>query len=267
MRYETIATLANETYVITPLEEGQALHFNGNRYTGPVGEPIRVYGTGPVEISQGKWGNRLRATGKYDGPYFDGYTPSTVPAEFLTLQRSIDGSPWVTLAEDIQLDGAVTDPIPALAGTNTYRAVSKTVLPTSANGPNVDYQINEPKWHYINTGPHMSEVYRVYGNPNLSRQHSRNRATIHMAGRANPITITGENRSSTYTLTAQLTPDATPPNQWENLEWTPDPICYRDPSGQRILGTVNGTELTGSKWPEVSVAFTKTDYQEEEIYE
>lgn len=29
MRYETIATLANETYVITPLEEGQALHFNG----------------------------------------------------------------------------------------------------------------------------------------------------------------------------------------------------------------------------------------------
>lgn len=76
MRYETITTLANETYLITPLEEGQALHFGGDRLTAPAGEPIRVYGTGPVEISQGKWGNRLRVTGEYDGPYFDGsYSP------------------------------------------------------------------------------------------------------------------------------------------------------------------------------------------------
>lgn len=72
MRYETIATLAGETYLITPLEEGQALYFNGIRHTAPAGEPIRVYGTGPVEISQGKWGNRLRVAGEYNGPYFDG---------------------------------------------------------------------------------------------------------------------------------------------------------------------------------------------------
>lgn len=78
MRYETIATLSDETFLITPLEEGQALHFNGSRLTGPVGEPIRVYGSGAVEISQGKWGNRLRVTGEYDGPYFDGsYSPDS----------------------------------------------------------------------------------------------------------------------------------------------------------------------------------------------
>lgn len=238
MRYETIANLADETFLITPLQEGQALHFDGDRLTMPAGTPVRVYGTGPVEISQGKWGNRLRVTGKYDGPYFDGSTLSTVPAESLTLRRSINGGDWVTLAEDLALDDAVTDPLPTIAGTNTYQVISRTSLPTEAIGQAVDAVLAEPGWIYINFGSNLSEVVKFYGNAKVSSSTLRAKELRHFAGRKKKVAFYAMALTETTNISGRLTPDSSDLFSMKHAFREATDVCLRTPTGLRQFGAL-----------------------------
>ncbi|WP_313276773.1 hypothetical protein [Timonella senegalensis] len=264
MRYETLAILADETYLITPLEEGQALHFNGNRYTGPVGEPIRVYGTGHVEISQGKWGSRLRVTGEYDGPYFDGYTRSTVPAESLTLQRSIDGSPWVKLAEGLALDGAVTDQLPSLLYPNQYRVITKTSLETEAIGPEIQAVWERPlggTHFYLNAGDGFLTVAHAPGHQ-TDDQLTIEQSSHQFAGRPDPVVFYGEHETYTVPFTGPLIDTATPRQTWLQLLRERGIVCYRDSLGRRVFGTLTLQLPTAAGLTTVQGSITQVDYTE-----
>ncbi|AXC37911.1 hypothetical protein SEA_JACKO_53 [Microbacterium phage Jacko] len=71
-----IATLANQTLLITARHATQVLHFAGqeHRASGD-GGTIRVYGSGPVILGPGWWDNLAIVNGDYRGPYFDGNSP------------------------------------------------------------------------------------------------------------------------------------------------------------------------------------------------
>jgi hypothetical protein len=181
-------------------------------------------------------------------PFHGGYQ-STTAIDSITVQRRINDGAWVTLADDVQPDGAVTDPIPALAGTNTYRAVSKTVLPTSANGTPINTTWDPPALGtpiYINGGENYTTPNHIHGDtaqetPNIS-------VTFHHFAGEDGLPTAYTSPETTQRLSFQgniLTEYGdTPREQWLKQYLANEPICYRDRRGRRLFGRLTGLSIT-----------------------
>lgn len=78
MNFITLATLTDQTLLITPRRAWQRLRLAGDELA-PEGDGVqmRIYGSGLVEVSEGWWDRFLIADGEYDGEYFDGNSRST----------------------------------------------------------------------------------------------------------------------------------------------------------------------------------------------
>lgn len=71
-----IATLVAETFVVVARYSSQSVIFGGVEYRAAHdGGAVRVYGSGPVELSPGWWDLVTIVDGEYDGPPFSGNTP------------------------------------------------------------------------------------------------------------------------------------------------------------------------------------------------
>lgn len=75
--FVTLASITNQTVIITPRFAGQILRLGSNEVVTEALTPARVYGTGDVELGEGYWDNFTIVAGVYDGPAFDGATPDT----------------------------------------------------------------------------------------------------------------------------------------------------------------------------------------------
>ena len=60
MNFETVATLDDQTFLITPRNSGQVVRFGGVETVTTALVEVRAYGTGPVELSEGQWDSRER---------------------------------------------------------------------------------------------------------------------------------------------------------------------------------------------------------------
>lgn len=105
MNFVEIAVLDNQVLIITPRQTGQIVRFNGTDRVTVGLSPIRLVGSGPVLLSSGWWDNLLITDSDYDGPYFDGDSPSTensrtswegTPGGSQTLRetRTLEDIPW-----------------------------------------------------------------------------------------------------------------------------------------------------------------------------
>lgn len=265
MEFDLLTTLSNETYLLTPAATGQVVRFDGYRIVTTAGETVRLQGTGPVLINKGSaWTSRARFTGAYDGPTFDGSTLSTVPAESLALRRSINGGDWVTLAEDLALDDAVTDPLPTIAGTNTYQVISRTSLPTEAIGQAVDAVLAEPGWIYINFGSNLSEVVKFYGNAKVSSSTSRAKELIHFAGRKKKVAFYALALTETTNISGRLTPDSSDLFSMKHAFREATDVCLRTPTGLRQFGALGSLDDTWLSPTLTDIRFTleEVDYVE-----
>lgn len=90
MDFITIAILASETFMITPRYTGQIVRLAGQSVVTTAGMPVRIYGTGVVELSSGWWDDMLIVAGEYDDGYFDG---SATPADPDLERFSWEGLP------------------------------------------------------------------------------------------------------------------------------------------------------------------------------
>lgn len=72
-----LATLNDQTIVITGREDGQELTVGGEVVIVRGGAASRVHGSGEVVAGPGFWTNVAIVDGTYDGPNFDGSTPDT----------------------------------------------------------------------------------------------------------------------------------------------------------------------------------------------
>lgn len=71
-----IATLSNQTLIITSRYATQALTFGGQEFHSSVdGGTIRVQGSGVVTLGPGWWDDMAIVDGDYPGDYFDGNSP------------------------------------------------------------------------------------------------------------------------------------------------------------------------------------------------
>lgn len=72
MRFITLASITDQTLLITPRFDGQVLRLGMAEVVTEAEVPARVFGTGTVEISEGYWDDLMIVDGEYDGPYRDG---------------------------------------------------------------------------------------------------------------------------------------------------------------------------------------------------
>jgi hypothetical protein len=103
MNYVTVATLTDQTLLVTPRYAGQIVRVGGVQYVAVADESaVRVYGTGEVELGEGWWDQMLIAEGEYGGPYFDGDTVEPTVSDLIRWEGTPNASQSVW--EQVQID-------------------------------------------------------------------------------------------------------------------------------------------------------------------
>lgn len=74
MNFVPLTTITNQTFLITPRNAGQVVRVGAQEIITEAGVPVRVYGSGTVELSEGWWDQAGVFDGNYTGPYIDGGT-------------------------------------------------------------------------------------------------------------------------------------------------------------------------------------------------
>lgn len=184
-----------------------------------------------------------------------------VEAVTCSLWRSANGDPWVLLADELPLDTAVVDLIPATHGVNHYRLITTSALPSTSESPAVAVAV-ESSWIYLNAGPNFSQMARAAYNAQVSYDESRERSLVHLAGREYPVEVTGESRTGTIQVSARLGWDSSPWSMWEAVADLPAPFCYRDPSKRVFVGNPRFSHSHQRVTREMSLSVERIDHRE-----
>lgn len=195
----------------------------------------------------------------------------TEPIATVDVARSINGGPWVTIASGLTLgavDGVLTviltDTTPTIAGTNTYRVIAFSDLPSSTMSDDTDAVTAERRWCYLSTGDGFTAVARLRAVPTFKSDASRARALYHFAGRPKPVQLTGEATDLVLSISATLLGDSSTVEDFEAMATTPDVVLWRDPTGRRLFGSLGKVSAQRSSKFVAGVAFdiTEVDYAE-----
>lgn len=190
--------------------------------------------------------------------------PGETLPETLDVQRQIGDGDWITIAADLPVDGAVLDPIPSLLDLNRYRAVSKTSLPSSADGNSTEVTWEAPlggTHFYLNAGAGFGLVCHAPGHTSDDTV-TIEQSTHIFAGRQFPVTFYGDHEEYQVTFTGPLIDDATERNEWLALLRARTIVCYRDRLGRRIFGTLSLSLQTSAGLTTVSGTIRQGDYTE-----
>jgi hypothetical protein len=191
---------------------------------------------------------------------------STVDIDTVSVQRSINGGPWVTLASGLMLvDDATTvlDTTPTIWGTNTYRAVALSSLPSSATSAEEVVPTAESRWCYLSAGPGFATIVRMLPLPTGQGQPSRDRALYHFADRQLPVMLQGQAIDMVVTAGATLSPDSSTRDEVEAMGTVTGPALWRDLTGRRVYGAVSvSTGRSNKRYPDVSLTITQIDHTE-----
>lgn len=193
------------------------------------------------------------------------FDPAPMPVSN-SVYRSIDGGPWVLIADEVPLNGVVFDPLPHLTLPNLYKVVAYTDAPAAAESRVAELVTGPQNLLFVNWGAGFGEFVKVYGNIARSGATSRSRTLHQFAGRSRPVAFFGEAGSQSVTIAARITPDASPLEAWEAGVHAAEVVCLRDPaSGRRMFGAIDGfTHQHGAAKGIVEIGFTvqEVDYDE-----
>lgn len=199
----------------------------------------------------------------------------TEPIAFVDLQRQINGGEWVTWATGITLSvGTLTavlvDTAPTVNGTNTYRAITRSALPSSAISSETTNVTAEQRWGFLSTGNSFSEVVRMRARLSSRALTGRSKDNYHFAGRAKPVELSGEETNLGLSIVATLYPSSrggqsSEPQEVEELALTSGLVLWRDYTGRRIFASLSGVNIdynTDSVLYPTAFNLTQVDYDE-----
>lgn len=194
----------------------------------------------------------------------------TVDISTIDLQRQINGGNWVTWVKDLsmpvgQLTAVVVDTAPTIKGTNNYRAVIKSALPSSALSAEVANITAEKRWGFLSTGPSFSQYVRMRALLDRRATVGRDKAVYHFAGRSRPVELSGEETNLRIVVSATLYGASSAPEELEELGETAGIVLWRDYSGRRMYASLSDVNIdynTDSPLFPVSFGLTRTDYDE-----
>lgn len=164
-------------------------------------------------------------------------------ATAVTITRTIDGAAEVVHDEYPVSVGSFTflDPTPTINGVNVY-----TVTTISGDGATVDEVENlttsEGLWAFLNTGDGYTQIVKFFGNLTLGSTPTRESALVAAAGRTLPIALFGDLSTLEVPGSATiLVGEGSTVEEIETFLRTAGKVCYRDPTGRRIFGSVRGS--------------------------
>lgn len=193
-------------------------------------------------------------------PTEDGIT--TVAPVYNAIYRSVAGVETL-VSDNVPLNTAVTDHVPATAGTNTYRVVTWSATPTSAEAT-LDV-VGNSEWIFVNGGPDYSTLARLRGGPVVQLSSGRDKVLHQFVGYTAPVEFAGTARSRVFGLSGYVDGFGVETSQWGS--WTsweaiadlPAPLLYRDPIGRREYVSISDVSVdhnTKSKKAKVSARLT-----------
>ena len=193
--------------------------------------------------------------GEYTGQPFDGNTPAAygVNYEFEGLNNAS-----ASLAQETPVTLTLLDTTPTINGLNTYRVTTNS--DDGATTATVEEMTtNETTWAFINTGAGFADIINFAGNLKFTATPRRETALVQAAGRRSPIALFGAQESLTVNGSATiLRDDGSTPDEIETLIQSAGKVCYRDPSGRRMFGTLEGNVNRPSSL-EAQLSYTITE--------
>ena len=160
----------------------------------------------------------------------------------VTITRTIGGS-VETVVDTYPASASLTflDVTPTINGTNLY-----TVTTFSADGASVDVTTElvtaEPYWAFLNGGDDFTTIVNFMGNLKFASAPARAMTLVDTAGRSRPLALFGTSGSLEISGSADLGEDmGSTPQEVEQFILTAKTVCYRDPSGRRMFGTLTGS--------------------------
>jgi len=191
------------------------------------------------------------------------------------LQRQINGGDWVTWATGMALSvgslmAILMDTAPTVRGTNNYRAIVYSALPSSVISPEVALVTAEERWGFLSAGSSFGELIRMRARLSNRAATDRNKSTYHFASRAKPVELSGEETNLRLAVLATLYPPSrgglsSEPQELEALGLTPGPVLWRDYTGRRIFASLSGVNVdynTDSVLYPAAFNLTELDYDE-----
>lgn len=157
------------------------------------------------------------------------------------ITRVIGGDAETVLASyPVSAELTILDTTPTVYGDNAYVVTTVSADDTEADA-DFTLTVTEPRRAYLSKGPGLAEVVVFGGDLRVEASPTVASALVSAAGRSRPIglyaTTGGLVVSGSSTLTPKL---GSTPEQIEALLLMPGRACYRDPSGRRVFGMVEG---------------------------
>lgn len=190
---------------------------------------------------------------------------------------------WVTLATDVDVPGALVDPLPSTSGETEYRITSVSSIPSyRVNDPFIvqgfdgHWRENAEYWGFLSWGNGFRNTLRVQDELRVKEETERARAVQPFLGRSKPIAMTGANTQRTVSVSGALfydeqclDPDpceySSRPEAWLEAGQEAVLVCWRDYTGRRVFGSLSPVQVEdGSLLGTGAVSFnvTETDYTE-----
>ena len=240
MNFETVADLTDQTFLITPRDDGQVVRFGGVDTTTTALTPMRVYGSGTVELSEGYWDQAGLFDGNYDGPWVAGDPAATVR---VTIERSTDGTTWEPVpGGDLTGPATLYDFESPSYGELQYRVTAYTAENATATTTVTVIADSNALWLSGDVG--FARTCRLPYDPSVQVSPSRQRAGVVYDGRSTEVALVGPavarvvSVSGTVEDHAEDEPVATPADL-DALAVNPERLfLYRDPDGRRIYGYI-----------------------------
>lgn len=175
-------------------------------------------------------------------------SPGVGEAEAITVSitRTISGHTETVLAPfPVAAELTILDTTPVTAGVNDY-----VVTTASLDGSEIDVPVTlvttEGDRAYLSKGATFADVVTFGYVLRLQAVPSVDQMLVKAAGRSRPIGMYASTGDLVVSGTASLIPTAgmgSTPDQIEALLTTPGRACYRDPSGRRVFGQLDGSVI------------------------
>ncbi|MGV1079716.1 MAG: hypothetical protein ACOYD1_07670 [Candidatus Nanopelagicales bacterium] len=190
--------------------------------------------------------------------------PGPIDPEYNRLFR--DG---VLIASHVELDSVYMDWIPPSSTPSTYTVEAVSVTPTLSEGatavavPDMDAC---SEWIWLNGGDGFSVVGRFRGSPDVSQTVGISKVFRQFAGRTKAVVYTGIQLDRKLSVSGRLEPTSTlsTAQRFEELNAS-TVVCYRDPWGRRLFGTMSNVKTDQLAYGLLDVSFTITEVDHDEV--
>lgn len=277
---QTVAgTIFNSTSALTLGGDGATSNLNGIVFSAVVKNSAGTTVANPIYTSRAAGTTSFAdAAGRTWTLVGNANIATIIPAfeaiDTVDVQRQIDGGDWVTWVAGIVLDASyqatLVDTAPTIKGTNNYRLIIRSAVPSSKLSPELALATAEPSWGFLSTGPGFAQVVRMRARLANKTSLGRNKSTYHFAGRGRPVELSGEETNLTLSVSATLFPPSmgglsSEPEELESLALTTTVVLWRDYSGRRIYASLSDVGIDyatrANKFP-VGFTLTQVDYDE-----